>query len=368
MQTVTARDIGFMRRAVCLARRGLGRVHPNPLVGAVLVKDNRIIGEGAHERFGGPHAEAVAIGKARVSPRGATLYVTLEPCAHFGKTPPCTDLVLMNKIGKVVIGTTDPNPLVSGRGIRRLKKAGIRVVRNVLVRECDDLNKDFFHWVRTGRPYVTVKAAESLDGKIATWTGDSRWITESRARVFAHGLRAVSDAVLVGAGTVLRDNPRLNVRWPRIKRSFHPVRVILDSRLKTPLNARMFSKTSQGPVILATTQKASRRLREKFAGKAEILTVEERNGRVDLKALLKRLGRRGFVRVLIEGGGEVIAEAFERRCVNEVYFMIAPKIIGGKNAVSAVGGDGVRFLKNAVPIGKMTARFIGRDLLVHGVI
>ncbi len=363
---VTPLDIFFMTKALRLAKHGSGKVHPNPLVGAVVVKNGKIVGEGAHERFGGPHAEVNAISKAKSSAHGAALYITLEPCAHYGKTPPCVDLILKNKIAKVVIGAKDPNPLVSGKGIRILKRAGIRVMTGVLEKKTTELNRDFNHWMRNKAPYVIVKIAQSLDGKIATHTGQSRWITQKAARVLSHELRAASDAILVGVNTVAKDNPLLNVRYGA--GAARPVRIILDSHLRVSPRARIFSDRSGGPVIVAVTKKANRRRWEAFRGKAEILPVKEKNGKVDLRALMKVLGKRGIVRLLIEGGGEVVGSAFAQKVVNEVYFFVAPMIIGGKRSIASVGGPEIASLKNAVKIKNFKAFFAGKDLLIRGTL
>ncbi len=362
---ISSKDISRMREALRLAGRGLGRVHPNPLVGAVLEKNGRIIGKGFHQKFGGPHAEVITVRSASSSPNGATLYVTLEPCAHFGKTPPCTDFILKNKIKKVVIGAIDPNPLVSGKGVRALRRAGIKVVTGVLEKEAAALNKDFNHWVSHKMPYGVVKVAESLDGKIATKTGESQWITGKEARNFSHHLRAESDAIMVGVNTVLKDDPLLNVR---IKTFAQPLKVILDTSLKTPLNARIFSKDSPGPVLLAVANKVSKPKIAQYRNKAEIVVAKTKSGRVDMVWLMKLLARKGTLRVLIEGGSETIADAFKSRVVNEVYFFMAPKIIGGRKAVSSVGGDGITHLKEAVKIKNVEVRMIGEDLMIHGVL
>ena len=242
-----------MKRALNLARKGQGFVHPNPLVGAVLVKNNKIIGEGAHERFGGPHAEVNAIRRAAQSPAGATLYITLEPCAHTGKTPPCTDLILKSNIKRVVVGAKDPHPLVSGKGLRILRNKGVRVETGVLEKEAAAMNRDFNYWVRRKVPYVIAKVAQSLDGKIATKRGQSQWITGEEARRYGHGLRAASDAILVGVNTILRDDPRLSVRLGKGRGAINraPTKVILDSRLRTPLRARIFSKDSPPYIFIA---------------------------------------------------------------------------------------------------------------------
>jgi diaminohydroxyphosphoribosylaminopyrimidine deaminase/5-amino-6-(5-phosphoribosylamino)uracil reductase len=346
-----------MRRALELARRGEGKVHPNPMVGAVVVKRGRVIGEGAHARFGGPHAEVHALRQARRAAAGATLYVTLEPCAHFGKTPPCTDLILSQKIKRVVVASHDPHPLVAGRGLAKLRKAGVRVVTGVLEPEARSLNRAYFHWVRTKRPYVVVKIAQSLDGRIAAGPGGPRWITGPAARKLGHGLRAASDAVLIGVRTAIADDPRLDVRFG--KKGAAPAKVVLDSRLRTPADAKLFS--SKGGVLLATTRKAAAARRARYQAKAEVLTMPQKNGKVDLLALLRLLGKRGFVQVLVEGGAEVVADAFARGAVNEAYVFIAPKVLGGR-------GARVDVLRKLSHLKKLDIIPVGGDVLAHGVL
>jgi diaminohydroxyphosphoribosylaminopyrimidine deaminase/5-amino-6-(5-phosphoribosylamino)uracil reductase len=358
---MNSKDILFMKRALVLAARGQGRVHPNPLVGAVVVKNNRVVGEGAHLNFGGPHAEVHAVQVAGAKARGGVLYVTLEPCAHHGKTPPCADFLARQGIQRVVAAAKDPNPLVAGKGFQILRKAGIQVKVGVMEKEALELNKDFNYWVIKKMPYVIVKVAQSLDGKIATRTGESRWITDQEARAFSHGLRAQADAILVGVGTVLADDPLLNVRAPSSKAS--PIKVVVDSHLRTPPRAKIFS---EGRVILAVTQKAPAHHRRLLEKKAEVLVVKEKRGRVDLGALLKILAARGICRVLVEGGGEVIASLFKERLVQEVYFFIAPKIIGGRDSVHSVSGEGIASLKDAVSLKRWRIKPVGKDLLVHG--
>jgi len=371
-----------MREAIRLARRGEGRVHPNPLVGAVLVKNGRVIGRGFHAVFGGAHAEVAALENASQDPKGSTLYVNLEPCSHFGKTPPCADLLIRSGIKRVIIGTNDPNPLVRGRGIARLKQEGIPALPGVLEKECRDLNKGFFHWIKSKMPYVTVKIAQSLDGKIATREGESQWITGKEARSFSHGLRRRNDAVLVGVNTVLKDDPLLSVRLNG-GHGLQPLKVILDSELKTPPNARIFSKDSPGPVLLAVTKRVSNKKIQVFkkslirhsksAGRrvknlcVEILRfAQDDDEKVDLKAVLKSLGKKGVLSALIEGGGEVIGDAFSKKLVNEVYFFIAPMIIGGRAAPTSVGGDGISRLEQAVRVREWKVERLGEDFLFHG--
>lgn len=367
-RSVIPQDILFMRRALKLARRGQGCVHPNPMVGAVLVKDGRIVGEGFHERFGGPHAEVNAIRRSRRTPKGCTLYLTLEPCSHVGKTPPCAELILKSGIKKVVIATKDPNPVVNGRGAQMLKKAGVQVTEGVLTQEARALNRDFSHWVRQRMPYGVVKIAQSLDGKIATRTGESHWISGPEARDVSQTLRAASDAVLVGVRTILQDNPYLSVRNGMEKKNGFrpPVKVILDGALRTPLHANIFSGKSTGGVILAATRRAPKNRIRLLRKKAEVLVLPGRGGRVDLKSLFKELAKRGIVSVLVEGGGETIAEALNRKLAQELYWFVAPKIIGGRGAPASVGGSGIDSLKRSFAVRQMSVRRIGEDLLVHG--
>ena len=360
-----SRDAHFMQRAILLAQAGRGRVHPNPLVGAVVVKRDRIIGEGAHERFGQSHAEVNALLSAKEDPKGATLYINLEPCPHFGKTPPCTDLILESKIRRVVIGMQDPNPLVRGRGMKILKRGGVEVVCGVLEREAQELNRDFSHWISHKTPYVIVKAAQSLDGKIATRTGNSQWITGKKSRIFSHELRASADAVLVGVNTLLKDDPRLDTRLASIQR--YPVKIVLDSFLRTPSSARIFTRKPANQVIIVTTKRAPQKQWPRLERKAEVLLVpEKKKGFIDWNILLKELGRRGIVNLLIEGGGEVIGSAIHEKIVHEIYIFVAPKIIGGRSAASAVGGEGVRILEDATRIRDLKVEEIGQDLLLRG--
>lgn len=359
-----------MRRALRLAKRGAGRVHPNPLVGAVLVKNGRVIAGGAHLEFGGPHAEVRAILRAGGRAAGGVLYVTLEPCAHTGKTPPCVDLILKSRLRKVVAGMTDPNPLVSGKGFAALKKAGVEVVSGVLNEECAALNKDFAFWVRRRLPYVVVKTAQSLDGKIATATGRSRWITGEPAREWGHRLRAEADGVLVGVRTILNDDPLLSARTGSQGRAAgtQPLKIVLDSKLRTPRNARIFSRESPGKVLILTARKPSDVSRARYGKRAEIAHVASKNGKVDFKSALCYLGRRGIVRLLVEGGGETLASAFLSGLVQEAYFFIAPKIIGGRHSVSSVGGPDPVSLDRAVCFRSWEICPVGGDLLVHGVL
>ena len=354
-----------MKKALRLAERGVGKVHPNPLVGAVLVKNGRIIGEGAHEKFGGPHAEVMALRKA-TRPAGSTLYVTLEPCPHTGKTPPCTELLLKEKVRRVVIAAKDPNPIVSGKGIRTLKKNGVSLVTGVLEKEALELNKDYRHWMNKKTPYVILKFAQSLDGKIADLAGHSRWISSPASRALAHKLRSQSDAILVGIHTVLKDDPLLSVRSTAY-RGVQPLKVILDSDLRLPLTARLFSKASPGAVLVATTTSASSSKFKALQSKAEVIRFSSKNGRVDLAQVMRFLGKRGVVSLLVEGGAEVIADALAQKVAHEIYCFTAPILLGGKKAPGSVGGEGFR-LMNALKLRDVRIQTVGQDILVRGKI
>ena len=359
-------DLRFMRRALEVARRGEGRVHPNPLVGAVLVKNGRVLSEGAHERFGGPHAEVNAFRRIKKIPSGTTLYLTLEPCDHFGKTPPCTEAILKSGVHKVVVAMKDPDPRVAGRGYKKLKKYGVFVKMGVLEKEARFMNRHYSHWIKNGTPYVTVKVGQSLDGKIATRTGQSRWITGDAARRRAHELRRQSDAVLVGVNTVLKDNPLLTVRLPG--RPFQPLKVVLDALLKTPPRANLLSKKSPGSTLIFTAARAASRAK-RYGDRAKVVVVSEtKTGRLDWRAILRELGRRGVTSLLVEGGGEVIGSLFSEGRVQEVYFFTAPRVIGGLGAVGSVGGQGVSDLRGAASFKHWEAERVGNDLLFHGIL
>ncbi len=317
-------DSFFMARAAELARKGRFGAHPNPMVGAVVVKNGKAIGEGAHLRYGGPHAEVNALRSCRVRPAGASLYVTLEPCSTWGKTPPCTGAVIKAGIKEVHIGALDPNPANGGKSAAVLRRAGIKVRTGLLREECEALNPAFNKFMRTGLPYVTVKTAQSLDGRIADAAGRSRWISSPESRLEAHRLRAEADAVLAGIGTVLADDPLLNVRGVRVPRQ--PWVVVLDSAFRVPKSAKIFRN---GRVLIATTRRASVSAMKKFHDKARILVLPSENGRVSLPALLKELGRLGIAHVLVEGGGKVAGSFISQGLADRFVCFVAPMLIGG---------------------------------------
>jgi len=353
----------FMRLALEEARRSLGRTSPNPTVGAVVVKNGRVIARGHHRKAGMPHAEVVAIRRAGRRARGADLYTTLEPCDHYGRTPPCTLAIVEAGVRRVICASFDPNPLVNGKGIARLRRAGISVKTGILQEEADRLNQPFFKHVRTGMPWVTLKAAITLDGKIATATGDSRWISGERSRALAHRLRDQVDAILVGANTVLRDDPRLTTRLPR-GRGHSPVRVVVDSALRLPARRALFTDTSLASTIVATLQSPlSRRAKRLLRSGVEVWQVKGKGGRVDLADLLRQLGARGLLHVLVEGGAQLHACFLHQGLADELVLFIAPKLIGG-DGLSWVGSLGVRRMREALQLADLSVARVGEDLLV----
>jgi len=356
------RDAQWMARALKAGRKGIGKTSFNPPVGAVIVKNGRWISEAHHLKAGGPHAEILALRKAGARARGATLYVTLEPCSTHGKTPPCTRSIAAAGIRRVVFGAADPDPANRGGAPRFFSRKKIRIRGGVLKAEAEALIRPFAKRVRTGLPWVVVKAAQSLDGKIATARGESRWISSKHSRRRVQELRAQSDAVLCGIGTVLRDNPRLHVR----NAARQPLRIVADSRLRISEKARLFRVP--GEVIVATTAKSSPAKRRKIAARAEVMVVPARGMCVDLRVLMKRLASRGVSRVLAEGGGELTAGLFSDGLADELFFFTAPKIIGGRQAPTAVEGEGVARLRDALATGDLEAEKIGPDLLIHTLV
>ncbi len=355
-----------MRRALRLAARGRGRVEPNPMVGCVLVRRGRVIGEGWHRRFGGPHAERDALRRCEGSPRGATAYVALEPCCHHGKTPPCTDALIEAGISRVVAAVVDPCAVVRGRGIRTLREAGLRVDVGVCQGEAEALNAPFFKLRRTRRPWVILKWAQSLDGKIATHAGDSQWITGPAARREAHRLRGRVDAVLVGIGTVLADDPDLTCRHVKPKRI--ATRIVLDGRLRIPRRAKLVRTARKTPVLIATTRTALRQRKGttdwlRSAG-CNVIALPGRRGRVDLSALLDELGRREMTNVMVEGGGEVLGAFFDQDLADEALVFVAPKLIGGRRALDPLAGRGAASIADAVTLHNPTRRRVGDDLML----
>jgi len=362
---MTAPDERFMRRALELAERGRGLTSPNPLVGAVLVTPaGEVAGEGAHLYAGGPHAEIEALAAAGARARGATLYLTLEPCAHQGRTPPCAPAIVEAGVARVVAALGDPNPLVAGRGFETLRRAGVLVTSGLLAEAAARQNRVFFTAMTARRPHVTLKAAMTLDGKIADAGGASRWITGEQARAHAHRLRSEADAIVVGVGTVLKDDPALTVRldrpWPR-----EPYRVVLDTGARTPAQARVIRAGDPARALVAVGDGASAAsLRALQATGAGILRCPTRDGRVDLGALLEALFAREVRGVLVEGGGEVHAAFLDAGLVDRVAVYVAPLLVGGRAAPTPVGGSG-RELKSAVRLSAFEVTPLGDDVLIE---
>ncbi|MBN1318080.1 MAG: bifunctional diaminohydroxyphosphoribosylaminopyrimidine deaminase/5-amino-6-(5-phosphoribosylamino)uracil reductase RibD [Anaerolineales bacterium] len=355
----------YMMRVLQLAERGRGRTSPNPMVGAVIVKDGQIVGEGYHPKAGQPHAEIFALRAAGEKARGGTLYVNLEPCCHYGRTPPCTQAIIRAGISEVHFSMLDPNPQVAGKGAAELEAAGIRTVIGERQEQAHELNEVFIHWMATGMPFVVAKFGMSLDGKIATRTGDSRWITNTESRTYTHTLRDQLDAILVGADTVIIDDPMLTTRLDKddVK---HPLRIVLDSKGRIPIDARILDSALPGKTIVASTEVVAVERRQALAEKGiELLVCPEDDGRVDIKSLLVKLGSRQITSLLVEGGGTMMASFLEKGLVNKMLSIIAPLIIGG-DAPTPVGGLGVDRLADAWRLTRLDVRQFGTDVLVSG--
>lgn len=367
----TEEDIKYMHEVLKLAESVRGRTSPDPMVGALLVKGGKILSTGYHAEVSTPHAEAWAIEKAGDSAKGATLYLNLEPCCHFGNNPPCTEKIINAGIKKVVSAMEDPNPLVSGKGFEELREAGIIVEFGILEEEAKKLNEVFIKHITIRRPFVIMKGAMTLDGKIATRTGESFWITGIEARRYSHYLRSIVDAVIVGVGTVIRDDPQLTVRdikKPTEINVKNPVRIILDSHCRTPLNSRVL-KVDEAKTIIVTSPDAPGEKVKKIKEKgAEVLSVEERDGLVNLPVLMEELGKRNITSVLIEGGGRVNASAIISGVVDKVIFIVAPKIIGGEKAPTPVEGPGIELLSEAIKLKDLKIERLGEDILIEGYI
>jgi diaminohydroxyphosphoribosylaminopyrimidine deaminase/5-amino-6-(5-phosphoribosylamino)uracil reductase len=358
-----------MREAFELARGGLESVSPNPMVGVVIVKGGRVVGRGFHSRFGGPHAEVEALAATRDA-SGADVYVSLEPCGHHGKTPPCADALIEAKVARVFYSAADPNPETYGKGPRRMRKHGIEVRGRILLREGLELNAPYFHWRRTGRPWVILKWAMTLDGKIATVGGESKWITGARARNWAHGVRRRVDAIVVGTRTALVDDPRLT---PRPARGRKPLRIVLDRRGRLPLELVLLDenleRAGSGPRLYVVGKTATaRRRREVERRGLEVLVLTERRGQLDLEALLDVLGERGVSQILVEGGGDLVGSFVDKGLVQELIAFIAPRVFGGREAPTAVGGRGFEKLADTLKLERVEQQSVGDDLIVRGVV
>lgn len=363
---VTDKDISFMKKAISLSSKARGMTSPNPMVGAILVKNGKVIASDYHRRPGQPHAEALVIKTAGEKARDATLYVSLEPCCHKDKrTPPCTEAIINSGIKRVYVAMEDPNPKVSGKGIKELIEAGIEVFTGILEREARRLNEAYIKYITTKKPFVILKIAMTLDGKIATPEGQSKWITGERSRRTVHRIRNGVDAIITGIGTVKTDDPLLTVRGIRSLRTNRPLRVVIDPNLEVPLKSRILSKPPETMIVIGEGADAEKK-EELLKRGISIMEYPGRN--IDLRWLMERLADRGISSVLIEGGSSLNARALEDGIVDKVLFFIAPKIIGGKESYTAVGGKTFRNLEEAHRVKDIKIRRIGEDILVEGYI
>ncbi|MDO8282370.1 MAG: bifunctional diaminohydroxyphosphoribosylaminopyrimidine deaminase/5-amino-6-(5-phosphoribosylamino)uracil reductase RibD [Thermodesulfovibrionia bacterium] len=356
----------YIKKALALAAKGIGRTSPNPAVGAVIVKNNRVIAADYHKKAGEPHAEALALAKAGSDAKGATLYINLEPCCHTDKkTPPCTSAIIRSGINKVVVSMLDPNPKVSGKGIEALCNAGIETEVGIMEREASKLNEAFVKFITTKKPFVILKIAQSIDGKIADAKGESKWITGEKARKHVHKLRNELDAVMVGIGTVIKDDPSLDCRMIRGR---NPYRIIIDSALRISLNSKVLGY-KDGKTIIATTDKAAARKIDAVRKTGhQVMIVKSRDKHVDLQDLVSKLGKMGISSIIIEGGSHIAASALLDKIVDKVMFFIAPKVIGGKDALTSVEGGAPASLINSIKIRDMKTRRFGDDLLIEGYV
>ena len=353
-----------MKMAIELARKGRGMTNPNPVVGAVIVKDGEIIGEGWHEKYGELHAERNAINSCRMSPKGSTMYVTLEPCCHTGKTPPCTDAIIESGISRVVVGSGDPNPKVAGKGIGILKKNGIQVDEDIMKEECEGINRVFFHYIKTGRPYVTMKYAMTMDGKTASASGDSKWITGEEAREHVHIQRSYNTAIMVGRGTVLGDDPMLTSRTDK-GAGRDPVRIICDTDLSIPAGSNIVKTARDIETVIATSCNDAERKKQFTDAGCRIIKIEKKDGRIDLEKLMAELGSRGIDSILLEGGAELNWGMAKAGLVSKIQAYIAPKIFGGAGSKSPVGGEGIGSPDRCLMLGRPEITTLGEDILIE---
>lgn len=356
--------LALMHSAMRLALRAKGQTSPNPLVGALVVKGKKIIAEGYHRKAGLAHAEVIALDKAGGKAKGALLYVTLEPCAHFGRTPPCVDRIIQSGIKKVIVGMLDPNPLNNGRGIALLRKNGIKVEVGFLEEKLKKINESFIKYITKRSPWVTVKVGQSLDGKIATRSGDSQWITSDRSREYAHRIRGEYDAIMVGVNTILRDNPKLNNLFA--KKS--PIVVVVDSQLSVSPAAQVFKNLEVIIVTLPSAVGQETENRLILNKQAKILEVKEKEGQVNLRDMMKKLAAQQITSILVEGGGTLIGSLFDEGLVDKVIFFVSPKIIGGREAISSVMGKGILRIDKAIRLKEVKLKRIGEDFLVKGYV
>nr|WP_327078408.1 bifunctional diaminohydroxyphosphoribosylaminopyrimidine deaminase/5-amino-6-(5-phosphoribosylamino)uracil reductase RibD [Bacillus sinesaloumensis] len=356
------RDQDYMNLAINVASAGVGQTTPNPVVGAVVVNEGRVVGIGAHLKAGEPHAEVHAIRMAGDKAHNATVYVTLEPCSHHGKTPPCADLLVNNQVKRVVIATTDPNPLVAGNGIAKLKAAGIEVEVGVCKEQADELNAVFYHYLDKKVPYVTLKSATTLDGKIATVSGESKWITGEAARSDVHLYRSIHDAILVGVNTVLVDNPSLTTRLPN-GTGKNPIRIILDSTLRTPLDSQVVNDGMAETWIVVTNKVGKERINS-FLDKKGVRVLQLQESSLSISSVLTLLAEEGISSVFVEGGAEVNGSFLKEKAINQVILYLAPKLIGGKQAPTAIGGAGIQSINEALQLNIKSVELVGNDIKV----
>ncbi len=361
-------DIQYMKLALDLARKGQGFTSPNPMVGAVVVRDGSIVGKGWHQAAGKAHAEVNAIDDAGEMARGATIYVTLEPCNHTGRTPPCTRKILDAGIRKVVVAMEDPNPDVAGGGNEFLRTRGIEVVSGVCRAEAEQLNEIFIKYIKTKLPFVLLKCASTLDGRIATRTGDSKWVTGETSREYVHRLRHAMDAIMVGIGTVINDDPSLTTRLNDMK-GLDPIRIILDSKLSIPEHAKVLTLKSEAATIVVTGEAVSKAKRDVLRSRGvTVLQAPLKNGQINLELLMTRLGYIGITSLLVEGGSQVIASALNARIVDKVNFFYAPKILGGDDGFPICRGPGPEYMRQAIPLRDVAVRRFDEDIMVEGYV
>jgi diaminohydroxyphosphoribosylaminopyrimidine deaminase / 5-amino-6-(5-phosphoribosylamino)uracil reductase len=355
----------FMNLAMQLALKGNGSTSPNPMVGAVVVKNGRIVGKGFHKKAGLAHAEIIALDKAQNNAKGATLYVTLEPCVHFGRTPPCSERIIKSQVKEVYVGMVDPNPLNNGKGINIIKQHRIKVRVGLLEDKLKKINEAFIKYISKRMPFVTVKIAQSLDGKIATRRGDSKWITSDKSRAYAHRMRSNYDAIMVGVNTILRDNPRLDAWFSKSQ----PKKIVVDSQLSTPEDANIFQSNSEVIIVTLSTKPGQETENRKIiAQKARILDVKEKSGQVNLRDMMKKLAQREVTNLLVEGGGMLVGSLFDEGLVDKILFFISPKIIGGKEAITSVMGRGISRCEEAIKLKDTKLRRLGEDFLVEAYV
>jgi diaminohydroxyphosphoribosylaminopyrimidine deaminase/5-amino-6-(5-phosphoribosylamino)uracil reductase len=358
-------DERWMKRAIRLAEKGRGRTSPNPMVGAVIVKEGIVIGEGYHAKAGEAHAEVIALRKAGEEARGSTLYLNLEPCTHYGRTPPCAPVIIEEGVRRVVIGIEDPNPLIKGKGMESLRKAGLEVKVGILEKECQRLNEAFYKYIVKREPFVILKVAATLDGRIATRDGESKWISGETSRRFVHRLRGQVDGVVVGIGTILKDDPMLTAR---VRGGRDPLRIVLDSRLRIPEEAKVI-KTNPSKTMIATTELAARDKRQRLERMGvQCLIFDSKHERISLKSLLFKLGEMGIMSLLVEGGGQVNGSFLDEGLIDKLILFLSPKLMGDDQAIGIFGGKGVTYLKDAIHLRELRVRRIGGDILVEGYV